>query len=119
MPRIGEQVIYFPKIDWQVNAKNHVSVEANQMRWTSPAGIQTSPAVAYGVASFGNDYVRDNWIVGKLDTLFTTAWSNEARYMYGRDFEYETNQTPTSYEAATWSTRRRTPTRWGCRRTSI
>ena len=48
VPRIGEQVIYFPKIDWQLNQKNHVSVEANQMRWSSPAGIQTSPAVAYG-----------------------------------------------------------------------
>jgi hypothetical protein len=100
VPRTGDQTIYFPKIDWQVNAKNHVSVEANRMRWTSPAGIQTSPAVAYGLSSFGNDYVRDNWIVGKLDTFFTSAWTNEARYMYGRDFEYETNQAPTAYEAA-------------------
>jgi outer membrane receptor protein involved in Fe transport len=100
VPRTGDQTIYFPKIDWQVNAKNHVSVEANRMRWTSPAGIQTSPAVAYGLSSFGNDYVRDNWIVGKLDTLFTSAWSNEARYMYGRDFEYETNQAPTPYETS-------------------
>ena len=98
VPRIGKQVIYFPKIDWQVNQKNHVSVEANQMRWTSPAGIQTAPAVAYGMSSFGNDYVRDNWIVGKLDSFITNKWSNEARFMYGRDFEFEFNQTPTSYE---------------------
>jgi hypothetical protein len=98
VPRTGDQTIYFPKLDWQVNAKNHVSVEANRMRWTSPAGIQTSPAVAYGMASFGNDYVRDNWIVGKLDTLITNTVSNEVRYMYGRDFEYEFNQTPTTYE---------------------
>ncbi len=100
VPRTGDQTIYFPKVDWQVNAKNHVSVEANRMRWTSPAGIQTSPAVAYGLSSFGNDYVRDTWIVGKLDSLFTPAWSNEARYMYGRDFEYETNQAPTPYESS-------------------
>ncbi|MGA7245275.1 MAG: TonB-dependent receptor [Terracidiphilus sp.] len=98
VPRIGEQVIYFPKIDWQVNQKNHASVEANQMRWSSPAGIQTSPAVAYGMSSFGNDYVRDNWIVGKLDSFLTNNLSNEARFMYGRDFEFEFNQTPTSYE---------------------
>ena len=57
--------------------------------------------MAYGLSSFGNDYVRDNWIVGKLDTLITPAWSNEARYMYGRDFEYETNQAPTPYETST------------------
>ena len=97
-PRTGDQTIYFPKIDWQINDKNRVSVEANRMRWTSPAGIQTSPAVAYGMSSFGNDYVRDNWIVGKLDTFVTPTFSNEVRYMYGRDFEFEFNQTPTSYE---------------------
>jgi len=97
-PRIGDQTLYFPKLDWQVNQKNHVSVEANRMRWTSPAGIQTSPAVAYGLSSFGNDYVRDNWIVGKLDTFITAGISNEVRYMYGRDFEYEFNQPPTAYE---------------------
>jgi hypothetical protein len=98
VPRVGDQTIYFPKIDWQVNQKNHVSVEANRMRWTSPAGIQTSPAVAYGTASFGNDYVRDNWIVGKLDNFITNTLSNEARFMYGRDFEFEFNQQPTAYE---------------------
>ena len=97
-PRVGDQTIYFPKIDWQVNQKNHVAIEANRLRWTSPAGIQTSPAAAYGRASFGNDYVRDNWIVGKLDSFVTPSLSNEIRYMYGRDFEFETNQTPTAYE---------------------
>ncbi|HMG87805.1 MAG TPA: TonB-dependent receptor [Terracidiphilus sp.] len=100
VPRIGKQVIYFPKLDWQINQRNHASVEANQMRWSSPAGIQTAPAVAYGMASFGNDYVRDNWIVGKLDSFLTNKWSNEARFMYGRDFEFEFNQAPTSYEQA-------------------
>jgi Carboxypeptidase regulatory-like domain len=98
VPRVGDQTLYFPKIDWQVNRRNHASVEANRMRWTSPAGIQTSPAVAYGASSFGNDYVRDNWIVGKLDSFFTNYLSNEARFMYGRDFEFEFNQTPTAYE---------------------
>jgi hypothetical protein len=97
-PRTGDQTIYFPKFDWQVNQKNHVVVEANRMRWTSPAGIQTAPAVAYGKSSFGNDYVRDNWIVGKLDTFFTNNLNNEVRYMYGRDFEFEFNQKPTPYE---------------------
>jgi len=97
-PRTGDQTIYFPRIDWQVNQKNHASVEANRMRWTSPAGIQTSPAVPYGRASFGNDYVRDTWLVAKLDTFFTPSVSNQLRYMYGRDFEFETNQSPTPYE---------------------
>lgn len=98
VPRTGKQVIYFPKIDWQINPKHHASIEANQMIWASPAGIQTAPAVAYGMASWGNDYVKDNWMVGKLDSLLTPTISNEARFMYGRDFEYENNQQPTAYE---------------------
>ncbi len=101
VPRTGDQTIYFPKIDWQVTQRNHASVEGNVMHWTSPGGIQTSPAVADGVATFGNDYVRDNWIVGKLDTAIKGDLSNEIRYMYGRDFEFETNQTPTAYEQST------------------
>ena len=84
-----------------MNGKNHVSVEANRMRWTSPAGIQTSPAVAYGLSSFGNDYVRDNWLVAKLDTLFSPVWSNEARYMYGRDFDTRPTRRPLPTKPAT------------------
>ncbi len=97
-PRVGTQNIWFPKLDWQINGKNHASFEANRLRWSSPAGIQTAPAVGYGLASFGNDYVKDSWLVSRLDTAITPVLTNEVRYMYGRDFEYETNQTPTGYE---------------------
>lgn len=98
-PRTGDQDIFFPKIDWQITPRNHATVELNRLRWTSPAGIQTgTSALNYGVASFGNDYVKDTFAIGKLDTAITSTLSNEIRYQYGRDFEYETNQTPTAYE---------------------
>lgn len=101
-PRVGDQDIFFPKIDWQINGKNHLTLELNRLRWTSPAGIQTSTsALAFGVRSFGNDYVKDTFIIGKLDTQITQRLSNEVRYQYGRDFEYETPQAPTAYENST------------------
>lgn len=101
-PRTGDQTIYFPKIDWQVNSKNHASFEYNRLRWTSPAGIQTGTGgLNYGVRSYGNDYVRDNWGIAKLDTFLTPTISNEVRYQYGRDFEFEFNQQPTPYEEST------------------
>jgi outer membrane receptor protein involved in Fe transport len=100
-PRTGDQGIFFPKIDWQINGKNHATVELNRLRWTSPAGIQTgTSALNYGVASFGDDFVKDTFVIGKLDTVITSRLSNEIRYQYGRDFEYEFNQTPTAYENA-------------------
>ena len=104
VPRKGQQTIFFPKIDWQINSKNHASIEVNRMRWGSPAGIQTQSSNTYGIASFGNDYVRDTWGVAKLYTFITSNLSNEARYQYGRDFEFEFPQAPTAYEKANFLT---------------
>lgn len=100
-PRTGDQSIFFPRLDWVINAKNHASFEVNRMRWWSPAGIQTQATNAYGIHSFGNDYVKDTWGVAKLDTQFTTAITNQLRFQYGRDFEFENNQGPTPYEMQT------------------
>lgn len=100
VPRKGEQTIFFPKIDWQINSKNRASFEVNRMRWASPAGIQTQASNSFGIASFGNDYVRDTWGVAKLYTFFTSSLSNEVRFQYGRDFEFEFAQPPSAYELA-------------------
>ena len=96
--RNGEQEIFLPKIDWNINAKNHASFSFNRMRWASPAGIQTAATVTRGIASFGDDFVKDTWGVAKLNTFFTPSIGNELRFQYGRDFEYEFSQQPTPYE---------------------
>jgi hypothetical protein len=100
LPRTGEQNIIFPKIDWKLNQKNNASFTFNRMRWSSPAGIQTQATNTNGIASFGNDYVKDTWGVAKLVSLLTNNLSNEVRYQYGRDFEFEFTQPPTPYEVA-------------------
>jgi hypothetical protein len=100
VPRTGDQTIFFPKLDWQINQKNHASFEVNRLRWVSPAGIQTAATVFDGSRSFGNDYVRDTFGIAKLDTIITTNISNEVRYQYGRDFEFEFAQQPTAYETS-------------------
>ncbi len=104
VPRKGEQTIFFPKVDWQINSRNRLSFEANRMRWASPAGIQTQATNTFGIASFGNDYVRDTWGVAKLYTFFTSSLSNEVRFQYGRDFEFEFSQPPSQYESANFIT---------------
>jgi hypothetical protein len=98
VPRKGLQDIFFPKLDWQVNARNHASFEFNRLRWTSPAGIQTGLTSSNGVRSFGNDDVRVSFLIARLQTAITNSLSNEVRYQYGRDFEFEYAQTPTPYE---------------------
>jgi hypothetical protein len=100
VPRTGSQTIFFPKIDWQINSRNHASFEVNRLRWSSPAGIQTAAVVFNGTNSFGNDYVDVTFGIAKLDTVITNSISNEVRYQYGRDFEFEYGQTPSAYEKA-------------------
>jgi hypothetical protein len=98
--RDGRQNIFLPKLDWNISSKNHASFSFNRMRWTSPAGIQTGSTVTRGIDSFGNDFVKDTWGVAKLNTFFTPTFSNELRFQYGRDFEYEFSQQPSPYELA-------------------
>lgn len=98
--REGDQNIFFPKLDWNINSKNHASFSFNRMRWSSPSGIQTASTVTRGIASFGNDFVKDTWGVAKLDTFITNNFGNELRFQYGRDFEFEFSQPPTPYELA-------------------
>ena len=99
VPRTGTQTIFFPKVDWQINSRNHASFEFNRLRWTSPAGIQTGLTSNNGIRSFGNDDVRVSFLIARLQTAVNDHLSNEARYQYGRDFEFEYGQTPTPYEA--------------------
>src|SRR6267154_1296205 len=98
VPRKGLATIFFPKIDWQISAKNHATFEVNRTRWSSPAGIQTQASNTFATNSFGSDYVKDTWGVAKLYTSVTQTLTNEARFQYGRDFEFEFPQSPTAYE---------------------
>ena len=98
--RTGDQNIFLPKLDWQINQKNHASFSFNRMRWSSPAGVQTAATVTRGVSSFGNDFVKDTWGVAKLNTFFTPTLGNELRFQYGRDFEFQFSQQPSAYELA-------------------
>ncbi|MBS1867637.1 MAG: TonB-dependent receptor, partial [Acidobacteria bacterium] len=100
VPRKGQATIFLPKIDWTINSHNHATFEVNRMRWGSPAGIQTQASNTFGIASFGNDYVRATWGVAKLYTTITNSLSNEARFQYGRDLEFEFPQAPSAYEQA-------------------
>lgn len=90
--RRGDQLILLPKIDWIVNSKNHASFTYNRLRWNSPEGIQSAAVVLRGIESFGNDYVKDDWGVAKLVTIVSSTMTNELRYQYGRDFEFENGQ---------------------------
>lgn len=91
VPRTADELVMLPKIDWQVNPKNHLSAEYNRMRWSSPGGIQTGAVVTRGVDSFGDDFVKDDTVIARFDSTLSPMMTNQFLFNYGRDFEFESN----------------------------
>jgi len=89
VPRFGNQVINFPKVDWQVNDRNRVTVQYNRVRWDSPSGVQTQTSNFYGRGSYGNDYVKADVGIFRVSTVLTNTIVNSFLAQYGRDMETE------------------------------
>jgi hypothetical protein len=99
-PRIGFQEINTPKLDYQINSKERVSFLFHRLRWDSPGGVQTQATVPYAKDTFGNDFVKLDYGVAKLESQISTSISNELGYQYGRELDYETQQPFTAYTNA-------------------
>ena len=95
--RFGFQEINTPKLDWQINSKEHLSVLAHRLRWDSPGGVQTSTAADYARDTFGNDFVKLDYGVAKLTSLVSSSMSNEVLYQYSHELLPETQQALTPY----------------------
>jgi outer membrane receptor protein involved in Fe transport len=93
-PRRGDQTLYLPKIDWQVNQNNLFTATYNRLRWDSPAGIQTQAVNTLARRSFGDDFVKIDTVNLRLQSTISSNLLNEARFQYSRDFEFETSQDP-------------------------
>jgi len=98
--RFGYQEINTPKLDWQINSKNHVSVLYHRLRWDSPGGVQTSASDHDARDYQGNDYVKLDYGVAKLTSLLSGSVSNELLYQYGRENDNENQQSLTAYTQA-------------------
>jgi hypothetical protein len=94
VPRTLDQVINLPKLDWQINDKNRLSLMYNRMRESSPNGFQTQTSVFYGRASFGNDFVKEDFGIARLTSVLSNSIVNDALVQYGRDFEYSLSDAP-------------------------
>ncbi len=100
-PRKGNQTLYLPKIDWNINKSNTFSISYNRLRWKSPNGVQTQAVNTRGRSSFGDDFVVVDSINARVNSSITSNLLNEARYQYGKDFETQFSTPPVSGEPAT------------------
>jgi hypothetical protein len=95
IPRFGDQEINTPKLDWQINQKEHLALLYHRLRWDSPGGVQTNATANYAVDATGTDFVKLDYGVAKLTSLVTSTISNELLYQYSRELDDE-GQTPYS-----------------------
>ena len=97
VPRFGHQDINTPKINWQITPRHNLSVLYHRLRWDSPGGVQTTSSVTDAVDYFGNDFVKLDYGLAKLDSLITSNIVNEVRYQYGRELNDEGQQPLSPY----------------------
>ena len=86
-PRKGDQILFLPKIDWQINGSNRFSISYNRMRWESPNGVQTAPVVFRARSNWGDDFVSVDSVNAKLESSISANILNEFRFQWSRDFE--------------------------------
>jgi hypothetical protein len=100
VPRFGNQLINTPKLDYQLGQKNHISLLYHRLRWDSPGGVQTQGTNNYAIDTFGQDFVKLDYGVAKVDSLITSRISNEVRFQYGRELNDESAQPFSAYTKA-------------------
>ncbi|RZU41734.1 TonB-dependent receptor [Edaphobacter modestus] len=98
--RRDDQTINFGKLDWQLAARNRISAQYNRMRSASPEGLLGAPVVDRGAASLGSGYGKIDTAVARWTWTASAHLSNEVRFAYGRDLQYEQAQTPLPQEPA-------------------
>jgi outer membrane receptor protein involved in Fe transport len=94
VPRKGNQRLFLPKVDWNLNSKNTFTATYNRLRWNSPAGIQTQAINTRARDNFGDDGVNIDSLNLRLASTISNTLINEFRFQWGRDNEFQFSQPP-------------------------
>src|SRR6201988_4665863 len=98
VPRTGDQRLFLPKLDWNINDSNTLTVTYNNLRWDSPNGIQTQATNTRAKDNFGDDFVDIDWLTVRLNSTLSPTLLNEFRFQWGRDKETQFSQPPQAGE---------------------
>jgi hypothetical protein len=97
IPRTEYQEINTPKLDWQINRNQHVSVLFHRLRWDGPHDLQTNTSNDFAIDSYGNDFDKLDYGVAKLESVLNPRMSNELLYQYGRELASESQEPYSTY----------------------
>jgi outer membrane receptor protein involved in Fe transport len=94
VPRTGNQRLFLPKVDWNINDRNTFTATYNRLRWKSPAGVQTQAINTRARDNFGDDGVNIDSLNLRLASTISSTLINEFRFQWGRDNEFQFSQPP-------------------------
>jgi len=98
--RKQDQKIFFPKIDWNIDDRNVLTLSYNRVRTNGLNAFQTPSVVNVGAADFGDDFVDIDTFNLRLMTNITGTTVNEFRLQLGRENARSILQNPSAEEAA-------------------
>jgi hypothetical protein len=101
VPRKGDQKLFLPKLDWNINSNNTLTVTYNRLRWDSPAGVQTGATVTRDRAGFGNDLVEADSLNTRLTSTISNRLLNEGRFLFSDELNAQFAQNPLPGEPTT------------------
>lgn len=99
-PRRQDQRIFFPKIDWNINPNNTLTLSYNRVRTNGLNAFQTPTVVNVGKADFGDDFVNIDTFNARLVSNITPTLVNEFRFQQGRENARSILQNETPEEVA-------------------
>ena len=97
-PRNLKQDIFFPKIDYQINQKNHLSTQFLWDDFHQPNGYNSAATVNNGsVTNNGTANFHERIFIANVETQLTANSANEFHFQWSRDLETDTTNSPGPY----------------------
>ncbi len=97
-----KQDIFFPRLDYNLSSKIHLSVEYLWQDFHQPNGYNTAITVSNGgVGNNGTADFHERFIIANVEQQLTTRSANVVHFQYARDLETDTTNTGGPYDSLT------------------
>lgn len=99
--RHADELVWFPRLDWQPGTRTAATVSWSHVRFTSPSGQRSAPVVDLGRASLAHLATHGDQALLHVRTTIAPRWLNEFRAGWSRDAEFAQRPAPLPQEPAT------------------
>jgi hypothetical protein len=83
-----KQDIFFPRLDYQLNSRTHLSAEYLWQDFHQPNGYNTQVSVSNGgVSQNGTADFHERFLIANAETAISASAANVVHFQYGRDLE--------------------------------